>query len=126
MKIYNGVFTNLSNEEYHADKNSISRSALMDFDKSGYTYWAKHLNPDRPKKDATKQMELGTAFHTLILEPAIFEKTYVVKPNPVFLKHDGREAYEAYKKLLVYFETCGSIILSVDEWDNLMAMKAAL
>jgi hypothetical protein len=56
-----GVYPSTTNEEYHAVKSYISRSALMDFDKSPYSYWAKHLNPDRPKKDATPQMVLGSA-----------------------------------------------------------------
>ena len=80
-----GVYRNLSNEEYHNHKESISRSALMDFQKSPYTYWAKHLNPYRPKKVTTPQMDLGTAFHTLILEPERFNEEYVMKTIPLLL-----------------------------------------
>lgn len=115
--------TQMTNEEYHANKFFISRSAIMDFKKSAYTYWARHLNPDRPKKETTPAMQFGTAFHTLMLEPELFDKRYVMKPEPVFLKDVGREAYDKYKSLLEFFETCGSIVLSAIEWENLMAMR---
>lgn len=118
-----GVYPNLTNEEYHDNKESISRSAMMDFDKSPYTYWAKHLNPDRPNKDATPQMAFGSAFHAMILEPPTFDKKYVMKPEPVLLKNVGREAYEAYKKVVEYLETSNKKVLSNDEWINLIAMR---
>src|SRR5215813_11398325 len=110
-----GCYPNITNEEYHADKAYLSRSALMDFDKSPYTYWAKHLNPDRPKKDATPAMELGTAFHTLILEPHLFQKNYFIMPEKVLLKNVGKEAYEAYKKIEREAESCqDKVVLSRD------------
>ena len=123
---YSGCYTELSNENYHAIKSHLSRSAIMDYDKSPYTYWAKHLNPNRPIKDATPQMELGTAFHTLILEPLRFNEEYVMKPTPVLLKDVGREAYDAYKGVCDYIEKSGQRVLSFDDWHNLMAMKAKL
>ena len=121
-----GCYSDLSNEEYHADKDYISRSAIMDYDKSPYTYWAKHINPDRPKKDATPAMELGTAFHTLILESERFDKEYEMKPTPVLLKDVGRELYDKYKCVIEYLEQSGKRLLSFDDWHNLMAMKAKL
>ena len=117
------VYTDLSSEEYHAHKESISRSALMDFDRSPYTYWAKHLNPDRPKKDATPAMIFGSAFHSLMLEPEKFDLEYIMKPMPMLLKDVGREVYDLYKKTIEYAENCGKQVLSHDEWHNLMAMK---
>lgn len=121
-----GVYTNLSNQEYHSHKESISRSALMDFDHSPYTYWAKHLNSDRPRREPTPQMELGSAFHALMLEPKIFDETYIMKPEPVFLKDVGRESYDKYKGICEFLETCGSTILTIDQWDTLMRMKNAV
>lgn len=121
-----GIYTTLSSEEYHSHKESISRSALMDFMRSAYTYWAKHLNADRQKRDATPQMELGTSFHTLILEPQRFDEEYVMKPEPVLLKNVGREAYEAYKNVVSYLENTDKKVLSADDWKNLMAMRDKL
>lgn len=121
--IQSGIYEGMSNQEYHSNKFFISRSALMDFDKSPYTYWAKHINPDRPKRDATPSMILGSAFHALMLEPHLFDKEYIMKPKPMLLKDVGREAYDIYKKSIEYIEKCGKTVLSADEWDNLIAMR---
>jgi hypothetical protein len=118
-----GVFENISNEDYHSRKEFISRSALMDYDKSPYTYWAKHINPDRPKKDATPQMIMGSAFHTMILEPHLFDEQYAVMPPRVLLKDVGRETYDAFKKKADELANSTKIILSDDDFLLLANMK---
>jgi len=115
--------TNLTNEEYHENKFYISRSAIMDFDKSPYTYWAKHLNPFRPKKDATPQMQMGSAFHTLILEPHTFTDIYGIAPPKVLLKDVGREVYDDFKKAAEELEKSGKIVLSQEDWQVLCEME---
>lgn len=118
------LIPDLTNEEYHADKSFFSRSALMDFDRCPYQYWARHLNPDRPQKDATPQMIMGSAFHTLILEPHLFEKNYLVMPEKVLLKNVGREAYEEYKKIEREAESCkGKVVLSRNDYECLLKMQ---
>src|SRR5258708_30357758 len=99
-----GVFKTIINEDYHSRKEFISRSALIDFDKSPYTYWAKHINPDRPIRESTPAMHLGSAVHTFILEPKTFHQYYDIEPPKIFLKHSGRELYEAYKNKIEQLE----------------------
>jgi exodeoxyribonuclease VIII len=118
-----GCAPDLSNEDYHASKDYISRSSLMDFDKSPYTYWAKHINPDRPIRESTPQMVLGTAFHTLVLEPDMFDKFYTMELPKVLLKDVGKETYESYKKSLEFIKNCGKTVLSVNDWQNMLYMK---
>lgn len=125
-QMMHGCYPELDNETYHAIKSHVSRSALMDYDKSPYTYWAKHLNPARPLSHSTPQMQLGTAFHTLILEPVLFEATYVRKPEPVLLKDVGSEAYEEYKGVIKALEKSTKTALNASDWDNLMMMQEAL
>jgi len=126
--ITEGVYTDLSSEDYHADKESISRSALMDFDKSAYTYWAKHLNPDRPKKDATDAMILGSAFHTLILEPNKFGNIYAVMPEKKLLRDVGREEYDLNESRInaIKQNLAKNTIISLTDYNNLIAMKERL
>ena len=120
-----GVYTDLTNEEYHGHKESISRSAMMDFAKSPFTYWAKHLNPLRPLKEATPQMQLGSAFHALILEPHVFEKEYFIMPERVLLKNVGREAYDEYKKTEEEAKNCkDKVVLSRDDYLVLLEMQS--
>jgi len=89
-----GIHKNLSSEEYHSHKESISRSALMDFNRSPFHYWAKHLNSDRPKKRCNIFNNIRFSLHTFILEPHLFADEYAIEPQKVLLKDVGRDAYE--------------------------------
>lgn len=108
-----GIFKDLSIEEYHADKRSLSRSSLLDFDRSAYYYWAYHLNQWRPEREATQSQLMGSAFHSMILEPDKFNDHYIIAPEPVKLKDVGRERYEAYKE---HLEQCESTFKHVIPW----------
>lgn len=121
-----GIYRDLSNEDYHGDKESLSRTSIKDFNKSPYYYYAMHLNPDRPKKNATPDMILGSAFHTLVLEPHLFDKEYAIEPKRVLLKDVGRDAYEAYKVTCEHLEKSKLTILTHEELTTLNAMANAL
>ena len=118
-----GCYKDLTNEEYHADKDFISRSAIMDYAQSPYDYWAKHINPNRPKKDSTPQMEMGSAFHKMILEPNTMQDEFVVLPEPVLLKDVGREKYDAYKRAIAEIETTNKIVIPFKTYLDLDAMR---
>lgn len=121
-----GIYTDLTSEEYHGDTNSISRSAMMEFDKSAYKYWAKYLNPERPSEEVNKNYQLGSAFHTMILEPHLFDTYYAPEPPKVLLKDVGRKAYDEYKQAVEELENSNRIILSDKEYLNLLGMERAL
>lgn len=140
-----GIYKDLTSEEYHSDTESISRSAIMTFLDSPHKYWSKYLNPEKRGEIVSKNMELGTAFHALILELKLFEKQYSLEPEllpspkRVLLKNVGRPAYDAYKaeKIKVDFindkskedfaeYSEGTKILTREDWELLKAMKNAL
>ncbi len=121
-----GIYKDLSSEDYHNDKQSLSRSSLKDFDVSPYHYWALHLNPDRPEKKRTDAMIFGSAFHTYILEPHLFKAEYAVEPEKKMLKYDGEEAYRAYKNECEALEKSDKIVLSAKDMWKLVEMKLAL
>ena len=121
-----GIYTNLSSEDYHSDKNSISRTALMEFKKSPYKYWAHHLNPDRPEKITKPSWTFGTAFHTFILEPHLFEQHYFIMPEKLFLKDVGRKLYEEYKAIEKEAEETTKEVLSRSDYLKLCAMRDAI
>lgn len=121
-KMLHGIYPNMENETYHAIKSHLSRTALMDFNTSPFTYWAKHINPERPKKDATAQMELGSAFHTLMLEPHLFDSLFAIEPKKVLLKNVGRELYDAYKKECEAISESKKIVLTYETWETLNKM----
>lgn len=121
-----GRYLNLSSEEYHAHKDSISRSALMDFKKSPRKYWAKHLNPELIVEKPKASWEFGTAFHALILEPHWFEENYFLMPEKVLLKNVGREKYDEYKNLEHESETTKKKVLSHADYKRLQDMRDSL
>lgn len=124
--IKEGIYYDLSSEEYHGDKNSISRSALMDFKRSPRKYWANHLNSERPEREVKPSWEFGTAFHTMILEPHLFDENYIMNPAPMLLKNVGREAYDLYKKTVDYIGSCGKQVLSHSDFEKLCEMRNSL
>lgn len=124
--IEQGIYYDLTSDDYHGDKDSISRSSLMDFKKSPYFYYSKHLNPDRPLEEPKAALEFGTAFHMLILEPELFEQTYIAKPEPLLLKDVGRENYDKYKTVVAYIEKSNKKILSIKDFENLRKMQDSL
>lgn len=140
-----GIHHNLSNEDYHAHKESISRSAIMDFDRSPYQYWANHIYEGRPVREQTPQMLFGEAFHTLIIEPDKFDERFIVKrkaeklPKVGLLRDLGRPEYDKQKAArdivsaqnkameeLFEIQSEGKKILDVDDFGRLMEMKAKL
>jgi len=140
-----GIHPDLSSQDYHAHKESISRSAMMDFKRSPYTYWAMHLNPERPEKLATPSMIFGSAFHTFILEPHLFDKEYIVEPETLklpkvgLLRDLGRPEYDKQKSERDYVslqnkirleefeaQADGKITLTTDQMLTLLAMRDAL
>jgi exodeoxyribonuclease VIII len=119
------VFHDLDNDAYHWHK-AISRSGVVEFMKSPANYWNAYHNDDRPKKESTQAMNFGTAFHTLMLEPHLFEKQFVVKPEQVFLKDTDRETFDNYKAYMAKLAKSKKIILSIDEMATLHHMKNSI
>ena len=124
-----GIYYDLSSEKYHDEKESISRSALMDFKKNPRKYWAKHLSAERPLEETKPSWGFGTAFHTLILEKHLFYINYIceMKKMPL-LKDVGREEYELAKERREIFaiENIDKIVLSIKDWIILHAMEGSL
>jgi exodeoxyribonuclease VIII len=73
------MMTDLSNAKYHADP-AVSKSHLDQVARSPAHYWARYLDPDRVMPEPTPAMVLGTALHTAVLEPHLWDKQFVVAP----------------------------------------------
>lgn len=125
-KMLHGCYPDMENKTYHAIKSFISRSSLMDFSRSPYTYWAKHLNPDRPVKESTPAMVLGSAFHKMILEPNTLQDEFIIVPEPVLLKDVGRERYDNYKQVLAEIEVTEKTIIPFKTYQELDAMRLVI
>lgn len=74
--IEEGIYFNLSNEEYHADP-ALSHSGMTSVLVSWPDYWVRSaLNPQRKKYNPTDAMVFGSRAGTLLLEPELFYKSF--------------------------------------------------
>jgi hypothetical protein len=110
-----GVY-DISNEQYHA-ASGVSRSRLMLLDKSPYHFWYEVMSGEAEKKEATPAMNIGSAFHTMLLEPELFEREYAVMPQIDRRTKQGKEDYQAFVD-----ESQGKIVLTQDQLDKVTQM----
>lgn len=121
-----GIYLDLSNDDYHNDKDSISRSGLMDFKRCPRRYWANYLNPLKPPKEDTPSLILGQAFHALVLQEDLFNQQYFLLPPKVLLKDVGREKYDEYKAIEKKAEETKKTVLSRSDYIKLCEMRDSL
>lgn len=133
MGVGPGIYPDMENEDYHAQKHAISNSGLGDILLSPFHYWAKHLNPDRPpEKDRAGQLE-GTLAHCAILEPDEFHKRYVVLPGdaprrPTSAQINAKKPSDDTVAAIAWWDewaakTGGALTITRDQYD--VAMRQA-
>jgi hypothetical protein len=111
----------LTNEAYHALE-AVSPSRLKLLARSPLHFYDACLAPDREVKPATPAMQLGTALHTAVLEPELWDATVAVPPQTF----DRRT--KAGKELAAAFEAeaAGRIVLTSDDADQVRRMADAV
>jgi hypothetical protein len=111
----------LSNEDYHHLK-AVSPSQIKALKRSPLHYFDQFLADDREKKPPTASMLKGTALHTAILEPELWDTTIAVPPHAFDRRTKvGRERAEAFEA-----ESAGRIVLSPDDADEVRRMADAV
>lgn len=108
--IYDNGIHEITNEAYHASA-GISRSALMQLNKSPYHYWANYINSEREPQEKTPEFILGNLIHTLVLEPHLADERYVVPPELDRRTKDGKFKYMQFIGTL-----CGREEVSREHW----------
>jgi PDDEXK-like domain of unknown function (DUF3799) len=111
----------LSNEDYHRLK-AVSPSQIKVLGRSPLHYFDQFLAEDREKREPTPAMLMGTALHTAVLEPELWDSTIAVPPQAF----DRRS--KAGKELAAEFEreSAGKIVLSPDDADQVRRMADAV
>lgn len=71
----------MTDAEYRAAP-GLSNSAMKDLAVSPLRYWHRHLNPDAPVIEPSAEMQMGSAVHCAVLEPAEFDNRYVCEFIP--------------------------------------------
>jgi len=93
----NKIISNLSNKEYHKH-HAISSSNCKDLLISPWSYHHKKHNPIEP----SLAMKFGTMFHSLVLEPKLFDKEYLVADVPKRNTKQGKLDYQELIEKLNY------------------------
>lgn len=108
----------MTNEQYHADTSHISASGIKLFMRSPAHYWSAYLDPARKPQEPTQAMQLGTAVHTAVLEPMLFDDQYIVMPD---IDRRTKEGKAAYAELLA----TGKEVLAAEDCSNIQSMAAS-
>ncbi len=113
------LITDETIEQYHANP-ALSNSKLKDFDSLGpKAYYLRYVRGGAEKKD-TAAFRTGRAFETYLLEPAVFEEWFAVKPEG----HDGRKG--PGKDWLKEQELAGKTVIDRDDWESFEFMARAI
>jgi len=122
----------MSNAEYHA-LDYVSKSHLDEVNRSPFHYWDKYINPDRVIPEPTKQMLLGSAFHTLVLEPELFEKEYILESidapkKPTAAQRNAKKPTQQTLDAISYWNSFeekakGKTLISLEDIERLTIMK---
>ena len=108
----------ISNEDYHNFKNYISSSGMkLIYEKSVFHYLNQEV------KEPTDAMIVGSATHTLILEPQNFDDEFLVIPKINKRTKAGKEEFAMY---LEKAKKTNKQILSEDDYDLLQSLKTGV
>jgi len=118
--IINGLWP-VSRREYHQDHSRIGSSMLKDFRESIPVYAAKYIFGTVPHGDETPEMRLGTAVHTLALEPQHRDRDLAVGPDCERRSNADKARWEAFEAANV-----GKTILKPEQLRLAQDMAAAI
>lgn len=83
----------ISSNDYHSH-DAISRSQLIKLRKTPFHYQYQYENPAYIKEDPTTAMIFGSAYHTKILEPHLFDGEYFALPELDRRTKEGKALYQ--------------------------------
>lgn len=111
-----GIYENLSNREYHASE-GLSHSALVKFRKSPAHYKAYVSKLDEVSPATQHTFDIGTLFHSMMLEPDKFNDMYHVVSGDRRKKETRLEIASA---------SLDKIIITPKEYDMLRSMEHSM
>lgn len=113
-----GRYLNLAAEVYHRS-DALSASGIVKLLRTPAHFIADRQAPRAP----TEAMQFGTAVHTAVLEPALFDERIFQVPAemPTRRSNAGREAWEA-----LYAQAGSRIMLASDEVLRIRAVAEAI
>ncbi len=86
----------LTNAQYHRHS-AVSKSHLDQVARSPRHYWCRYLDPNREVPEPTPAMLVGSAVHTRVLEPELFDRDFVVAPDLDRRTKAGKDAWAEFQ-----------------------------
>ncbi len=133
----------LTNEAYHKLK-AVSPSQIKVLGRSPLHYFDRFLAEDRETREQTDAMRRGTALHTAVLEPELWDSTIICKPDDAPLRptekqliqpaRSGTKAYDSWLDACArrewwaeFDKTCaGKLVITPDDADLVRRMADAV
>ncbi len=115
-----GTYANIPNELYHAGE-GISSSQIKDYLKNPALYKAKYVSNSIEKKDPTPALLIGSATHTAILEPHLFDGEYVQAPEINRRTKEGKIQFAEFEEA-----NKNKIILKADDMVKIKEMSKSM
>jgi exodeoxyribonuclease VIII len=110
-----GLYKNISNEDYHKSK-GISNSGIRNILDCPKVYWYKYLSGEYDRKKSG-EFTLGSAVHTIILEPDTFYDRFYITTKMDRRTKEGKAEY-AY----MLRQSNGKEILEEDDYKQALSM----
>jgi exodeoxyribonuclease VIII len=115
-----GLYHDLSNDAYHSS-NGVSKSQLDWIEKSpSLLAWSKAAPVDQEKM---KALDMGTALHSTLLEPHLFNSQFIVAPEFNRRTNDGKAAETAF---LADCAMSGKTVITAEEGRKLKIMRESV
>lgn len=120
------ILDGLPNEEYHGARALVSKSALDVFSRSPahYLYYldSGRLEDQGDANDDPEPLLVGSAFHSLVLEPMVFSRSYTMLPD----FGDMRSSKNRAMRDGWLSERPGVIGLKRAQWDMIHGMRESI
>lgn len=119
------IIADMSNEDYHSS-NCISKSGLDLIAKTPAHYYREKISENEEmKRERTKSLNVGTAFHYLALEPDNFDKQIAIDPDNWPTKKECGKTIEEQRAEYAD-KHFGKVILRPKDMDNLHNMAKSI
>ena len=116
----NEIIKNMPNKDYHASP-GISNSRMGYLLDCPARYYTEFLDPNKPEKKKPEAFSLGTAVHSLVLEPDKFFEDNYVFPKCDRRTNKGKDDFEEHTK-----QSKGKNLLNDEQFEKAHAMATSV
>jgi hypothetical protein len=126
----------LTNAEYHGLTTVISKSHLDEVNRSPAHYWSRYVDPAREPEPPTDAMQLGTALHTAVLEPELWDEQIILPPvdaprRPSITQRNAAKPSAATLEAIEFWDAfdaaaASKIVLSREDAERVQLMAHAV